>query len=310
MLMREFVIPISTGLAIFLFGMQVMRIGFEHLFLNKTKQILSVLTNRPFIAFLTGTIVTAILQSSSAVSLITIGLTHARILRLREAIAIILGANIGTCLTTELLAFDIYQIGLPFFIIGACLFLMPNWLLKASGLSIGGFGLLFIGMETMQSILPMLKQAGWIEQMFTYGSAGVVQGVLSGTILTAVIQSSTATTAITMNLMYEQLIPLNMAIALVLGGNIGTCMTAVLGSMGANKTSKQVALAHVILNALGVLLFLPLIPFLATTVQYLTSYPMQQVAHAQTIFNVICSLVVLPYLAYFEKLVLFMSGSR
>lgn len=310
MIMREFIIPVSTGIAIFLFGMQVMRIGFEHLFLEKAKIWLRLLTNKPFLAFLMGIIVTAILQSSSAVSLITIGLTHTRVLRLREAIAIILGANIGTCITTELIAIDIYQIGVPFFVIGVCLFLMPHWLLKASGLSIGGFGLLFIGMETMQSILPMLKQTGWIEYMYTYASDGLVQGILSGTILTAVIQSSTATTAITMNLMYEQLIPLNMAIALVLGSNIGTCMTAILGSIGTNRTAKQVALAHVLLNMLGVLVFLPLIPLLASIVQALTTFPMQQVAHAQTIFNILCSLAILPFISYFERLVRFISGSR
>jgi phosphate:Na+ symporter len=304
MIMKEFIIPFTTGLAIFLFGMQVMRIGFENLFLQKMKNLLYHLTKNPTMGLLTGALATAILQSSSAVTLLTIAFTHARLITFRQAIGIILGTNIGTTLTTELIAYQIDHFGVYFFVVGFIFFLIPIVPVRSTGLIFGGFGLLFLGMETMQSITPMLKQVGWVDSLYLFGQDGIISGILAGTILTALIQSSTAITAITMNLMYDQLLPLSISIAIILGSNIGTCITAVIGSIGTNKASKQVALAHVLLNLGGVLLFIPLIPMLIWVVESITSYPMQQVAHAQTIFNIVCSLAVLPFVRYFERIVI------
>ena len=167
MIMREFIIPVSTGIAIFLFGMQVMRIGFEHLFLEKAKIWLRLLTNKPFLAFLMGIIVTAILQSSSAVSLITIGLTHTRVLRLREAIAIILGANIGTCITTELIAIDIYQIGVPFFVIGAC-FILNAPLVAKSKRPIYRWLWSIIYRHGNHAVHSAHAQTDWLDRIYVY----------------------------------------------------------------------------------------------------------------------------------------------
>jgi phosphate:Na+ symporter len=305
--MKEFVIPFATGLTIFLFGMQVMRIGFDNLFLEKIKKMLFLLTKNPMMGMLTGALTTAILQSSSAVTLITIGLTHARVITFRQAIGIVLGTNIGTSLTTEIISFNIIHLGTYFFVAGFIMFLLPYIPIRSSGLIVGGFGLLFMGMDTMQSITPMIKQLGLIDSLYLYGQDGIWNGIIAGTFLTGMIQSSTATTAITMNLMYDQLIPLSIAIAIVLGGNIGTCITALLGSIGTSTASKQVAMAHIVLNVLGVLLFIPLIPFLVNVVEWLTPSPTTQVAHAQSLFNIICSLLVLPFVHYFEKLIIFLS---
>jgi phosphate:Na+ symporter len=303
MIMRELIIPFTTGLAIFLFGMQVMRIGFENLFLQKMKNLLYHLTKNPMTGLLTGAMATAILQSSSAVTLLTIAFTHARLITFRQAIGIILGTNIGTTLTTELIAFQINHFGVYFFVLGMICFLIPIIPIRSTGLIFGGFGLLFLGMETMQSITPMIKQVGWVDSIYLFGQDGIISGILAGTLLTALIQSSTTITAITMNIMYDQLLPLSISIAIILGSNIGTCITAVIGSTGTNKASKQVALAHVLLNLGGVLVFIPLIPMLVFIVESLTSNPMQQVAHAQTIFNIVCSLAVLPFVHYFERIV-------
>ncbi|MDQ0339620.1 phosphate:Na+ symporter [Caldalkalibacillus uzonensis] len=303
MVMKDLVIPLAAGLAIFLFGMQVMRIGFEHLFLERAKHLLAMLTRTPLTGLLTGTVSTAILQSSSAVLLLVIGLTHARLMTFRQTIGVILGANIGTVVTTELLAINVSELGVYFFIVGSILFLCSWPALRAAGMVIGGFGLLFLGMETMQSIASFLEGAGWMERVYRWGQEGALSGIVAGMLLTAVIQSSTATTAITMNLIYEQLISLPLAIAIVLGSNIGTCVTALLGSMATNLAGRQVAVAHVLLNVLGVLLFIPLIPMLAAIVESLTDNPMLQVAHAQTLFNVLCSLLALPFVTVFERLV-------
>ncbi|EGL82675.1 Na+/Picotransporter [Caldalkalibacillus thermarum TA2.A1] len=304
MVMKDLVIPLAAGLAIFLFGMQVMRIGFEHLFLEKAKKILGTLTRTPVAGLVSGTVATAILQSSSAVLLLVIGLTHARIMTFRQTIGVILGANIGTVVTTELLAISVHQLGVYFFILGAVLFLCPRTALRASGMVTGGFGLLFLGMETMQGIAPFLESLSWLENASQWGQKGILSGIGFGLLLTAVIQSSTATTVIAMNLTYEQLISLPLAIAIVLGSNIGTCVTALLGSMATNLAGRQVAVAHVLLNVLGVFLFIPLIPLLSVIVEQLTSNPMLQVAHAQTIFNVLCSLLALPFTKAFERMVL------
>ncbi|WP_148302629.1 Na/Pi cotransporter family protein [Caldalkalibacillus mannanilyticus] len=310
MFMKEFMIPFATGLTIFLFGMQIMRIGFENLFLEKIKSLLTILTHHPVMGFLTGVISTAILQSSSAVTLLTIAFTHSKILSLRQALGIILGTNIGTTFTTELIAFKVEHLGVYLFFLGFVFFLFPNIKVKSSGFVLGGFGLLFIGMEMMQSIAPVIKSFGWLDHLYVFGQEGVISGILAGTFLTALIQSSTATTAITMNLIYDQLLPLSIAIAIILGSNIGTCITALLGSIGTNRAAKQVALSHVILNLGGVLLFIPLIPLLQLLVEWMSSSPTQQVAHAQLIFNVLCSLVVLPFIRQFEAFIIFLSPKQ
>ncbi|WP_202080692.1 Na/Pi cotransporter family protein [Caldalkalibacillus salinus] len=304
MFMKEFLIPFATGLAIFLFGMQVMRVGFENLFLQRIKEILHVLTKTPMTGLVTGALTTAILQSSSAVMLLTIALTNARLLTFRQSFGIILGANIGTCLTTELIAFNIQQFGVYFFILGSILFVLPTLQVKSCGLALGGFGLLFLGMDTMQSITPFIKQLGIVQSLFTMSEGGVLSGIAAGTLLTALIQSSTATTAITMNLMYDQILPLTVAVAVIFGSNIGTCITAVLGSLGGNTVSKQVAFSHVMINLIGVLLFLPFLPVFIQFVEWLTPYPMKQVAHAQTVFNVLSSFILLPFVQWFERIVM------
>ncbi len=304
MLMREIILPLATGLAIFLFGMQVMRIGFENLFLEKVKKLLLYLTRTPLIGLITGTVTTALLQSSSAVTLLTISLANARVIGLKQALGIVLGANIGTVMTAELLAFQIEHWGLYFFLTGCVLFILPAVFLRSLGLVIGGFGLLFLGMETMQSIAPVLKTLGWIDALYAFGGEGIVSGVIAGTLLTAVIQSSTAATMMTMSFLQDQLFPLTVAIAMTLGSNIGTCITAVLGSIGTNMAAKRVAASHVLLNVCGVMFFIPFIPALASAVEWLTMHAMHQVAHAQLLFNVLCSLLVLPVIDWFEKAVI------
>lgn len=303
MLMKELVIPFATGLAIFLFGMQIMRIGFENIFLEKMKSFMSTMTGNPLTALLCGTVATAILQSSSAVTLIIIGLTHAKFLNVKQAIGLILGVNIGTVVTVEILALEVSQWSPFIFVLGVLLFIIPHHMIRCSGLIVGGVGLLFIGMNTVQTITPIIKTLGWIDSLFIISSDGILGGVMAGTILTGFIQSSSAVTMMTMNLFQENLIPLNTAIAITLGSNIGTCLTAIIGAIGASLAARQVAIAHILLNTLGVLVFIPFVPLLGSIVEALTSSPAQEIAHAQLIFNVVCSLLVLAFVSHFERLV-------
>jgi phosphate:Na+ symporter len=295
--------PLAAGLAIFLFGMQVLRLGFEALFIEKVQHALRLFTKDSFRSFITGISVTALLQSSSAVTLIVIALVHSRLLSLKHAIAIILGANIGTCITIELLSFKPQAFGTYFFIMGAILFLMPLRTLRGSGMIVGGLGLLFMGMETMQTIGLFLKENGFENWLFQFkaGNDFILAGITAGAVFTALIQSSSAASVLTMNLYADGLISINTSIAIILGTNIGTCVTAILGCIGMSRAGKQVALAHVLLNVMGVLLFIPLIPVLAIIVIWLTAHEPQQIAHAQALFNILCSLVASPFIHWIEK---------
>lgn len=304
--MKEIIIPFAVGISIFLFGMQIMKLGLNNLAAHKLKEILTRFTKTPSHGFLTGTVLTMLLQSSSAVTVITIGLTNARLLTFPQTIGIILGTNIGTTVTTQIIALDIYQYAVPLFLFGAFLWLIPYHILRCTGLAIAGFGCIFLGMDAMQAIVHPFRETGIFRELVVWGSENSVVGVLIGTAISAVIQSSSATTAITMSFMGDHLIPLTMAIAIVLGSNVGTCMTALIAAIGGNTASVRVAWSHVILNVAGVVAFIPLISVLALVTTALTAHPPAQVAHAQTIFNVVCSIVVLPFAHWFARFVEFL----
>jgi len=304
--MKEIIIPFTVGISIFLFGMQLMNIGLNNLAAHKLKEILTRFTKTPLHGFLTGTIITMIMQSSSAVSVITIGLTNARLLTFPQTIGIILGTNIGTTITTQIIALNIYDYSLPLFLTGAILWFMPWHALRCLGLTLAGFGCIFIGMEAMQFIANPIQETGVFRYLVDLGSENSVIGVLIGTAITAAIQSSTATTAITMSFISEHIIPLSMGIAIVLGSNVGTCMTAWIASLGGTTSAVRVAWSHIILNLVGVILFVPLISMLASAAMMITHNPSAQIAHAQTIFNVICSLAVLPFARQFGSFIEFL----
>jgi phosphate:Na+ symporter len=301
--MKEIVIPFSVGIAIFLFGMQIMRVGLENTARDKLKDMLTRFTKTPTHGFLTGTIITILMQSSSAVTVITIGLTNARLLSFPQALGVILGTNIGTTFTTQIIALNIYEYALPIFLIGCILWFIPIHSFRCLGLTLAGFGCIFIGMQAMQYVAEPIQQTGIFRELVLKGAENSVLGVLIGTAMTATIQSSTATTAITMTFISDHLIPLTMAIAIVLGSNIGTCVTALIASTGGNTASLRVAWSHIILNVAGVILFIPLIGILALITTMMTQHPQTQVAHAQTIFNVICSLAVLPFAHLFARFI-------
>lgn len=303
--MKDIIIPFAVGISIFLFGMQIMKIGLNNLAAHKLREILTKFTKTPTHGFLTGTILTMLLQSSSAVTVITIGLTNARLLTFPQTIGVILGTNIGTTVTTQIIALDIYQYAIPIFLLGALFWFLPFHVLRCTGLALAGFGCIFLGMEAMQNIVHPIRETGIFRELVIWGSENSVIGILIGTAITAAIQSSSATTAITMSFMGDHLIPLTMAIAIVLGSNIGTCMTAFIAAVGGNTASVRVAWSHIILNIAGVIAFIPLIGVLALISTTLTNHPPAQVAHAQTIFNIVCSLAVLPFASAFARFIEF-----
>ncbi|QKG84950.1 Na/Pi cotransporter family protein [Kroppenstedtia pulmonis] len=301
--MKEMVIPFATGLAIFLFGMQLLRYGLESLAANRLQMVLLQFTRTPVRGFWTGIFTTAFLQSSSAVMVIIIGFVNSGILSFTRSVGIILGSNIGSTVTTEILALKVEDFGFPLLLAGGALFTAPWRRLSNIGLVIGGFGCIFLGMEAMQWVAEPLKTRGWITWLLQSSSNHVMTGLLVGTLLTALIQSSGAVIVITMGFFASGLIPLAFSIAIVLGSNVGTCMTGFLAAIGSNRAAKQVALAHLILNLGGIFLFLPFINHLTVLAPLLSPHPAVQIAHIQTLYNVICSLLVLPFSRSFSNLI-------
>lgn len=302
-LMKEIVIPFATGLAIFLFGMQLIRIGLEELAAHRMQHFLLRFTKTPLRGFWTGMAATFFLQSSSAVTVLTIGFVNAGLLTFTQTVGIILGTNIGTTVTTEILALKVEDFALPLILTGAALYILPWKKTAALGLSIGGFGCIFLGMEAMQWIAEPMKNRGWIAALLDSGYNPVWSGVLSGILLTAVIQSGSAVVAIAMGFFATGMIPLPFAIAVVLGSNVGTCVTGFLASIGTGRPAKQVALAHLLLNLGGLLLFLPWVGTIAGISHWLSENPATQIAHIQTLYNIICSVAVLPFAGSFAKAV-------
>ncbi|WP_096201314.1 Na/Pi symporter [Bacillus sp. FJAT-45350] len=300
----------AVFIALFLFGMTVMRTGLKNVVDNKFKQTLISLTNTPLKGLLVGTIVTALLQSSSAVMIITVGLVAAGFITFKQSIGVILGTNIGTCITLEIIAFDLSSLILPMLLLGVFMLMIPKHLTYCIGCVSFGLACIFIAMQGLEKLAYPLASLPFTHSFFQLTNESELIGVGVGTAMSAIIQSSTATTAITMGFMNQDMLALPAGIAIMLGANIGTCFSAFLASVGANHTAKLVAFAHIWLNIVGVLLFLPLIGWLESISSSLTSLPNLQLAHASTIFNIISSLIVLPFVHYFSKFILYVHGKK
>lgn len=293
-----------AGLALLLSGLRIMRGGLERAAHSRMRHILSSITGSPASALLTGAAITALVQSSTAVTVLTIGFVNARLMNLVQAIGIILGANIGTCVTAQMMSFNLVVLALPALTAGlACLITGLFYAsLRTAGQSLLGFGMIFLGLDVISaSFAPMQELEKFTILLSSLGGEPLL-AVLVGMVFTGLIHSSATTTGVVIALSKDGLLDLSSAIALVLGGNVGTCVTAILASIGGTATGKRVALAHVLLNFAGVLLFLPLLQPFAALVQLTDPSLPRQIANAQTIFNVISSLAVLPFIYGFARL--------
>lgn len=300
----------AVFIALFLFGMTIMRVGLANLGYEKLQYYLMQLTDSPLKGLLVGTVVTAILQSSSAVMVITVGFVAAGLLTFKQSIGIILGTNIGTVVTLEIISLNTSNFIFILIILGVVLLFLPHHITYSLGAALFGLGCIFVAMDGLESLAFPLSQLPHANHFFEITNNSNLVGVGLGTLISAVIQSSTATTAIAMGFLDENLLQLPSGIAIMLGANIGTCTTALLASIGANESAKLVAFAHVWLNIFGVIAFFPLINFLSDISMKLTMLPATQLAHASLIFNVLCSLIVLPFVHYFAKFVMLIHARR
>jgi phosphate:Na+ symporter len=300
----------AVYLAVFLFGMTVMRIGMQTISQDRIRKYLLILTSSPLMGVIAGTVLTGLLQSSSAVMVITIGLVATRYLSFKQSLGIILGANIGTTFTTELITFDVSKGIVPMLIIGSSLLLFRMKPFFNIGCILFGLGSIFVAMNGFEHLAADIVALPLASSLFTLADQYHYAGIGIGTVVTAVIQSSTATTGIIMGFLSSHSLTIDTGIAIMLGSNIGTCITAFLASIGSNKEAKLVAYAHIWLNVLGVLLFYPFISYLSGIVQSLVTAPDIQLAHASLIFNVLCTVIALPLIGIFSRFILTVHGKH
>ncbi|MBR7156081.1 MAG: Na/Pi symporter [Lentisphaeria bacterium] len=320
------VISVLGGLAFFMLGMKMMSDGLASIAGEKMKNILRFCTNNRFMALAAGTVITAVIQSSSASTVMVIGFVNAGLMNLAQSIGVIFGANIGTTVTAQIVAFNISAVAMPTIIIGLVLSFIKRNKISEIGLTLLGFGILFFGMNLMSAELKALADFPSFKEFFLKFDCQPVNGimplgnvlgaVLIGIVATVIVQSSSATTGVVIVLGTGGLINLYTAMALILGANVGTTITAQLAAIPANRPARQAALAHTLFNVIGVLMILisfwipwgrsgvPVFFYLVNIITEGNAFaPIPEnlprhIANAHTLFNILTALLLLPFTKY------------
>lgn len=291
------VLSLLGGLALFLYGMQMMSSGLEAAAGDRMKQILEKLTANRFLGVLVGAGITAVIQSSSATTVMVVGFVNAGMMTLQQAVWIIMGANIGTTITGQLIALDVGAIAplMAFLGVAMIVFLKkPN--MHHIGQILAGLGVLFIGMGMMgDAMVPLQDSQSFISLMTRFTNP--VLGILAGALFTAVIQSSSASVGILQALAMSGLIGLDGAVFVLFGQNIGTCITAVLAAIGTSRNAKRTTVIHLMFNVIGTIIFTALVLVfpLVSFMESITANPAAQIANMHTLFNIVTTLLLLPF---------------
>lgn len=298
------VLTLIGGLALFLLGMDSMGDGLERACGNKMKSILEKLTSNRFVGVLVGMIITMVIQSSSATTVMVVGFVNAGMMTLTQAVWVIMGANIGTTITGQLVALDIGWIAPMFAIAGVVMMLfIKKPKVNEIGKILCGFGVLFIGMDMMSSsMMPLRESEAFVGLMTKFSNP--ILGILVGAIFTAIIQSSSASVGILQALAISGVVGLDSAVYILFGQNIGTCITALLASIGTNRAAKRTTLIHFSFNIIGTIMFTIIClvtPLTDLMIKLTPDSPAQQIANMHTLFNICTTLVLLPFGTYLVK---------
>ena len=298
------VLSLFGGLALFLYGMQMMSNGLEATAGNKMKSILEKLTSNRIKGVLVGAGITAVIQSSSATTVMVVGFVNSGLMTLQQAVWIIMGANIGTTITGQLIALDIGAIAPLFAIlgVGAIMFSKNEKVHHISSI-IAGLGILFMGMDMMGAAMEPLQESEAFINLMTQFSNPLL-GILVGAVFTAVIQSSSASVGILQALAATGMIPLSSAVYVLFGQNIGTCITAVLASIGTKVNARRTTIIHLMFNFIGTALFTVICmvtPYVSLIESITPGDPVAQIANAHTIFNIVTTLILLPFGTYMAR---------
>lgn len=294
----ELLLGLLGGLALFLYGMQMMSNNLEAAAGNKMKQILEKLTTNRIMGILVGAGITALIQSSSATTVMTVGFVNSGLMSLNQAVWIIMGANIGTTITGQLIALDVGALAPLIAFIGVVLVVfVKNKKLQHIGGIVAGIGVIFIGMGMMSdAMLPLRDEPEFIQLMTSFKNP--LLGVLAGALFTAVIQSSAASIGILQALAVSGVIDLHGAVFVLFGQNIGTCITAVLASVGTNRNAKRTTIIHLMFNVVGTVIFIALCmvtPFVDWMIATNPANPAAQIANVHTIFNIATTVILFPF---------------
>lgn len=307
------------GLAVFIYSMSLMGDGLQKAAGEKMRRILEVLTSNPVMGILVGTLVTMIIQSSSATTVMVVGFVSANLMTLPQAIGVIMGANIGTTVTAQIVAFNLGEYAYLITAVGFILFFFFNKkIIKYVGQIIFAFGLLFIGLNVMSDAMKPLAQSAMFEDIIHRVSDTPILGLFVGTLVTLIVQSSSATIAVLLNLAQEPdangqaLISLQGALPILFGSNLGTTITGILASIGARVNGKRAAMAHTVFNAVGSVLFMLILPYFAKFVVFIspkgteTEVIARQIANAHTSFNIVNTILWAPFVLILAKIVTFL----
>lgn len=316
--MEELIFNLIGGTALLMYGVDLMGDGLEKASGETMKKILKALTGNTLSAFFVGTLVTAIVQSSTAVTVLTVGFVNSGLMNLSQALGIIYGANIGTTITAQLMAFSfkfkLTDIALPVLGIGFAInYISKNKSIKNIGQALMGFGMMFLGLKILNSGIPYMQESETLRYFFVKYASNPFIGVLLGIVATAMVHSSAATIGLVMILAKAGLLDLESAIYLMLGDNIGTCVTAQMASLTANINARRTAWGHTLYNVFGVILTWSILPIFMkiviwTTNQFNANADISAyIANSHTIFNVLTAIIFLPctkyYVAFLNKVV-------
>lgn len=302
------ILSMAGGLGLFLFGISTMGDGLENAAGAKLKRMLEVLTGNRFLAVLVGFVVTAIIQSSTATTVMVVGFVNTGMMSLAQAVGVIMGANIGTTVTSLLIALNFSSVAAAAVLVGVILMLASKkTVVKNLGAIFTGFGLLFLGIDMMSdSMAPLRESAGFMNFIVTVSESPLrpLFGIILGIVMTAVLQSSSASVGVLQTLAMQGLVPLKFSVFVLFGQNIGTCLTALFSTVGAKKNSKRAAVIHLLFNLIGTGIFI-LIALLTPYVEWiekLSPDPMAQIAISHIVFNIVSTVVMFPFAKALVKL--------
>ncbi|MEL0975003.1 Na/Pi cotransporter family protein [Clostridioides difficile] len=299
------VISLIGGLGLFLYGMSLMGEGLQKSAGDKLKKIIELLTSNVVMGVLVGTVVTGIIQSSSATTVMVVGFVNAGIMNLSQAIGVIMGANIGTTVTAQLVSFNLEGIAPIALGIGILFYLFTsNQKTKHLSEILIGFGILFTGMEFMKDAVAPLAEYKAFTDALLYFSKNPVLGILAGFAITGIVQSSSASMGMLIALASQGILPLSSALPILYGDNIGTCVTSLLSSVGARRNARRAAVMHLSFNVIGTIIFMLVLnkPISAIVTHFDPTDTARQIANAHTLFNLTNVIILLPFSKYIVKL--------
>lgn len=306
----HFIILAVLGICMLIGGIFLMRFGLKKLLWFKLQKILQQLTVTPWRGMLVGTVAAAVMQSSTAVSLITIGLVSAEYMSFYQGLGIILGANIGTCSTVQLMTISLSEQYLVPFLIAFSFFALINRRLRYPTLAICGLISMFTGLALLSDALGNVSKFDNVVQYLVAAKSNPLFGILGGVVITLLFQSSSAATGVLMLLASDGIVDLTTSAYVVYGNNIGSCLSSVIIAAGAPLAAKRVAMSHIVLNVLGVMVALPFTPQLIQAASGFSSEFAGQVALIHTIFNIASSIIVVPIAKYYAQLIVLLVPSQ